>query len=371
MTPRTLRPMPTPIARLALPAVVVFACMSAACGDGRSEVTAPAAPSPTTLAGPAVPADASSGPNASQAAGSLPMEMSGPSDIPFPPRNEPLDFRTQLETKYRDGLRRQAGQSFVDIEGSIVWTQEYLRYRLNGCTHLDAVQKVLAQIDGRGILPTCGFESFGFPPRDQPFDFRQQLEAKYRDGLRRSASSTFVDTEGDIVWTQEYLRYRVTGCGHQTAVTKVFDQIDGKGIQPACGLVDSDTIDGGIAYTYTFSINGPYRFTLAWENSDLDLRLLLGDAATCPSLSSSSCQVFFITFGGALGRTSFTYNGTGRTYKLWVVNLGSRATRYSLSVVPVNAGLSLTGVKRAKTSESGALTPEALDSRSMAPQVER
>ena len=41
-------------------------------------------------------------------------------------------------TTYRDGLRRGSVASFVDIEGTIVWTQEYLRYRVNGCGHADA-----------------------------------------------------------------------------------------------------------------------------------------------------------------------------------------------------------------------------------------
>jgi hypothetical protein len=58
------------------------------------------------------------------------------------------------------------------------------------------------------------FGRVDFPPRNEPFDFRTQLEAKYRDQLKRTAVSTFVDIEGDIVWTQEYLRYRVNGCGH-------------------------------------------------------------------------------------------------------------------------------------------------------------
>ena len=75
----------------------------------------------------------------------------------------------------------------------------------------------------------------GFPPRDEALEFRIQLEAKYRDGLRRDASSSFVDLEGDIVWTQEYLRYRVNGCGHGDALSRVFDQIDGQGIAPVCG----------------------------------------------------------------------------------------------------------------------------------------
>src|SRR5439155_15605340 len=130
-----------------------------------------------------------------------------------------------------------AVQTFVDLEGDIVWTQEYLRYRVNACDHGSAVSKVFAQIDGLGVQAVCGASSSGqvlFPPRNEPFDFRQQLEIKYRDGLHRSATSTFVDIEGDIVWTQEYLRYRVNFCDHPTAVSKVFAQIDGRGVQADC-----------------------------------------------------------------------------------------------------------------------------------------
>ena len=82
---------------------------------------------------------------------------------------------------------------------------------------------------------TGGPSVVAFPPRNEPFAFREELESKYRDGLRRSPSSTYVDLEGDIVWTQEYLRYRVNGCDHATAVQKVLDQIDGRGIAPVCG----------------------------------------------------------------------------------------------------------------------------------------
>jgi hypothetical protein len=140
------------------------------------------------------------------------------STIDFPPRNEPFDFRQRLE--------------------AIVWIQEYLRYRLNGCGHNEAVTRVLAQIDTGAIQPACGAEQTGdaiaFPPRNEPFTFRQALEVKYRDGLRRPAVSSFVDNEGDIVWTQEYIRYRVNGCGHLEAVQRVFLQLDNLGIQPTC-----------------------------------------------------------------------------------------------------------------------------------------
>jgi len=43
-----------------------------------------------------------------------------------------------------------------------------------------------------------------------------------------------VDNEGDVVWTQEYLRYRVNGCGHAVAVQDVMLQIDGFAAPPVC-----------------------------------------------------------------------------------------------------------------------------------------
>ena len=159
----------------------------------------------------------------------------GPADVSFPPRNEPLQFRTALESLYRDSLRRPAVQTFVDQEGTIVWTQEYLRYRVNLCSHATAVAIVMNQIDGRPVQATCGSASTAvFPPRNEPLDFMIQLEAKYRDGLRRTAAPSFVDVEGNIVWTQEYLRYRVSGCGHDSSQQRVFDQIAGRGIAVDC-----------------------------------------------------------------------------------------------------------------------------------------
>ena len=128
----------------------------------------------------------------------------GNSSFAFPPRNESFLFRfLDLEGKYRDGLGRSPVSSFVDIEGTIVWTQEYLRYRLSNCSHADSTTRVFNQILGAGISPECG-GSAPFPPRNEPLSFRQQLEVFYRDQLRRGPSTTFVDAEGDIVWTQEY-----------------------------------------------------------------------------------------------------------------------------------------------------------------------
>jgi hypothetical protein len=37
-----------------------------------------------------------------------------------------------------------------------------------------------------------------------------------------------------VVWVLEYLRYRLNGCNHGDATTKVLQQIRGLGIQPVC-----------------------------------------------------------------------------------------------------------------------------------------
>jgi hypothetical protein len=75
--------------------------------------------------------------------------------IPFPPRNEGLQFMIALNAKYRDELRRPATASFVDHEGAVVWVLEYFRYRLNRCGHGEASTRVFQQILGQGIQPTC------------------------------------------------------------------------------------------------------------------------------------------------------------------------------------------------------------------------
>jgi hypothetical protein len=94
----------------------------------------------------------------------------------------------------------------------------------------------MTQIDGQPAGQVCGAPPDGlivFPPRTDSLDFRRQLETKYQ-GFNRGASSSSVDQEGGVVWTQEYLRYRVNQCDHPTAVQKVFSQIDGGGVAPTC-----------------------------------------------------------------------------------------------------------------------------------------
>ncbi len=183
--------------------------------------TAPSAAGPGSLLGPTSLA---------------PGGISGKFDVSFPARNDSFDFRNQLETKYETSLGRSAAPTFVDREGEVVWTQEYMRYRANGCDHASAAQRVMAQINGEPAGQVCGAPPDGlvhFPPRNESFDFRRQLESRYEQFGRGSSQST-VDAEGGVIWTQEYLRYRVNQCDHPTAVQKVFSQIDGGGVSPTC-----------------------------------------------------------------------------------------------------------------------------------------
>jgi hypothetical protein len=200
---------------------VVAGCSRNPERPGAASPTAPSAAAAGSLLGPTSVA---------------PGGISGKFDVSFPGRNDSFDFRIQLETKYQAGLGRSVAPTYVDAEGEVVWTQEYIRYRVNGCDHGTATQRVMAQIDGQPAGQVCGAPPDGliaFPPRTDSFDFRRQLEAKYQQ-FGRGFSQSAVDAEGGVIWTQEYLRYRVNQCDHPTSVQKVFSQIDGGGVAATC-----------------------------------------------------------------------------------------------------------------------------------------
>ncbi len=164
--------------------------------------------------------------------------VSGPTAMPSPPRNETVDFRNQLETKYQSGLNRSASITAVDREGEVIWIQEYIRYRVSGCDHGTSVQRVMSQIDGGAGGADCGASPTGavavpFPSRADVVTFRQQLETRYLQ-MNRGLVSSFVDAEGAAIWTSEYLRYRTNDCDHATAVQKTLTQVDGNAAPATC-----------------------------------------------------------------------------------------------------------------------------------------
>ena len=107
---------------LALCAAALFA---SACSSNPSErsATLPTAPSPLAFAE------------------GVTGGVSGREAVSFPARADGLDFRTQLEIKYV-AMGRRPSQVIVDMEGEATWVGEYYRYRVNGCDHDTATQRV-------------------------------------------------------------------------------------------------------------------------------------------------------------------------------------------------------------------------------------
>jgi hypothetical protein len=159
------------------------------------------------------------------------------SNISFPPRNEPNDFYAQLNALYRDRLGAAPVTTFLDPEGAVVWLSEYARYRVGLCDHRTAQARVFWTIDSEMTMGVCEPTPAGaipFPPRNEGLEFMTALNLKYRDSFARSPVMSSVDNEGAVVWVLEYFRYRLNHCTHGDAVTKVFQQILGQGIQPVC-----------------------------------------------------------------------------------------------------------------------------------------
>lgn len=144
------------------------------------------------------------------------------SSFPLPTRAEAIDFRHLMEARSRN--RGDAAKpTFVDIDASAIWNAEYIRYRVYRCTDAVATDRVVAQIEGRGIQPVCGapasisrFPSFGDNDR-----FRAALEREYRDVLKSTAREYHVDADLGAWQMREYVWLRMTGLTHPQAVTRL------------------------------------------------------------------------------------------------------------------------------------------------------
>jgi hypothetical protein len=227
--------------------------------------------------------------------------VSGPMDVLFPARNESFVFRTDLETKYATALGRAPQGTFVDREGEIVWMQEYIRYRVNGCDHATAVSRVLAQIAGGIAGGICSAPPEGiinFPPRNEMFDARRTLETTYQQ-MGRGLSATSVDPEGSAIWITEYLRYRTNACDHATAEQKVFSQIDGGPVPATCQLPCS----------YVLS---PAGINSSWTSSTQAFEVRPASATSLQCTWTATSTVPWLTFAASQspgsGFTAFTYN---------------------------------------------------------------
>jgi hypothetical protein len=277
--------------------LVVLIAASVACSKGNDRIVSASPTAPTSVA--------------AETTITYVGGVSGPMDVLFPARNESFVFRSNLETKYATGLGRAASGTFVDREGEVVWMQEYIRYRVNGCDHATAMSRVLAQIAGGAAGGICSAPPEGivnFPPRNEMFDARRTLETTYQQ-MGRGLSATSVDPEGSAIWITEYLRYRTNSCDHPTAEQKVFTQIDGGPVPATCVLPCAYVLNpGGLN-----SGPGP-------SSQSFEVRPATGAAGTCQWTAQST--VPWLTFANTLspgsGFTVFSYNiaqnnGSSRT----------------------------------------------------------
>ena len=241
--------------------------------------------------------------------------VSGPMDVLFPGRNDSFQFRNDLETKYQQ-MGRSLTSTFVDREGEVVWTQEYIRYRVNGCDHPTAVARVMTQIDGGVAGGICGSPPEGlivFPSRADSLQFRRELETKYQQ-MGRGLQSTFVDQEGAVIWIQEYLRYRVNGCDHATAESKVFSQIDGGPVPATCF----------VACEYGLS---PTAATIEYTPANLSFQVRPNPGGCAWQASSDASWLTFpdelrngnglSTFPYSVAQNNSTFERTGRIRFTW------------------------------------------------------
>ena len=152
--------------------------------------------------------------------------------LPIPA--ETAAFRTALDSVYRDQLARAVSPPTIDPGEFLRWMRRYVRFRLHGCAHAAATERVLQQISDGGASPLCGRpETASFPPENESMDFRNVLEERLKDRPVRQPP-TAVDPLGEVVWTQRYLEARVRGCTHQAATAKVAAAITG-GARSDCG----------------------------------------------------------------------------------------------------------------------------------------
>jgi hypothetical protein len=292
-------------------AVLLAATVSCSRGNDRPVAATPTAPSAATATTGAVSINFVGG-------------VSGPMDVVFPGRQDPLQFRNELETKYQQ-MGRPATSTYVDREGEVIWTQEYVRYRVNGCDHATAVQRVFTQIDNGAAGGICTAPPDGvvnFPPRNEILQFRQQLETKYQQ-MGRGLTQTFVDIEGSLVWTQEYLRYRVNACDHATATQKVFSQIDGGPVPATCfvpcsfRLTPSEVSIGSAAASATVEIR-PNPTPCAWTAaSDASWLTIPGDNNVGSGFFNVPYNVAVNNGGDRTGRIKFTWSGGEATFTVY------------------------------------------------------
>lgn len=140
-------------------------------------------------------------------------------DRHLPPVADFTRFRDALEAEYRDRMRRASSPLPGTIHGRLDTLVRYLAYRMGGCGVSEASGYALSRAEGM----LCRDQAV--EPLELP-DVRELREV--HTAVRRSeaaATPSYVDAEGEVVWTHAYARLRRAGRSEQQATAEVLAAI--------------------------------------------------------------------------------------------------------------------------------------------------
>jgi hypothetical protein len=142
----------------------------------------------------------------------------------LPPPAELVRFRDALDVEFRDGLKRAPQSIYGSSEERVRAIARFVSYRLTGCDREEATGRILRELRGAHEIRLCSnhrsrrlsaLENPGdvdsLPTRDETVRMLREVDDVYRKELTRSAAASHLDTEGEAVWIQEYLGYRLAG----------------------------------------------------------------------------------------------------------------------------------------------------------------
>lgn len=322
-------------------AILVVVAATASCTRNLDSPAAGSPTAPSAVAGPRttnlVHGDIGSAP--------------GKFDLDFPPRSDLFTFTINLNGKYQ-GMGRTATM-FIDLEGIAVWTQEYIRYRVNGCDHATASARVMTQIGGGAAGGICSEPPSGavaFPPRSDPYAFIVQANALYQQ-MGRGVTQLAVDLEGATIWIQEYLYFRLNFCDAAIAQQKVFSEIDGGPVPATCfvscsyRLTPSGLDTGASTVTSSIEIRPTAEFSdprsCGWTaTSDQSWLTVPSGSASGNGFAQIPYSIQQNNGGDRVGRITVSWQGGSATFTVFQIG------------TPFVVNISMTDPARAGTAET-------------------
>jgi hypothetical protein len=182
--------------------------------------------------------------------------------ILFPSRADSLDMRRVLESKYQ-AMGRPLTSTYVDLEGSAIWIQEYERYRVNSCDHATAEAKVFSQIDGGPVPPTCfvACTLLVSPARVDVFDPATSGTFEVRPS--QAGCNLGWTASSDASWLTIPSSF-TTGTGFTTVPYSVGQNVGGSRsakihVAWSGGSADFVVNQGGTPYQGSFTLTDPFR----------------------------------------------------------------------------------------------------------------